>query len=45
MAGSTIYYPPEVSSLKYYCLGVFRKEYFRLQLMVQIERKNTEILL
>ena len=25
-----IYYPPEVSSMKYCCLGVFRKEYFRL---------------
>ena len=25
-----IYYPPEVSSVKYCCLGVFRKEYFRL---------------
>ena len=24
------YYPPEVSSMKYCCLGVFRKEYFRL---------------
>ena len=24
-----IYYPPEVSSMKYCCLGVFRKEYFR----------------
>ena len=27
---SLIYYPPEVSSMKYCCLGVFRKEYFRL---------------
>ena len=27
---SNIYYPPEVSSMKYCCLGVFRKEYFRL---------------
>ena len=25
-----IYYPLEVSSMKYCCLGVFRKEYFRL---------------
>ena len=25
-----IYYPPEVSSMKYCCLGVFMKEYFRL---------------
>ena len=25
-----VYYPLEVSSLKYCCLGVFRKEYFRL---------------
>ena len=25
-----LYYPPEVSSMKYCCLGVFRKEYFRL---------------
>ena len=24
------YYPPEVRSMKYCCLGVFRKEYFRL---------------
>ena len=24
------YYPLEVSSMKYCCLGVFRKEYFRL---------------
>ena len=24
-----IYYPPEVSSMKYCCLGIFRKEYFR----------------
>ena len=24
-----IYYPPEVSSMKYCCLGVFRKEYSR----------------
>ena len=24
------YYPPEVSSMKYYRFGVFRKEYFRL---------------
>ena len=24
------YYPPEVSSMKYCCWGVFRKEYFRL---------------
>ena len=24
------YYPPEVSSMKYCCLGVFTKEYFRL---------------
>ena len=24
------YYPPEVSSIKYCCLEVFRKEYFRL---------------
>ena len=24
------YYPPEVSSMKYCCLGVFRKECFRL---------------
>ena len=23
-------YPPEVSSMKYCCLGVFREEYFRL---------------
>ena len=23
-------YPPEVRSMKYCCLGVFRKEYFRL---------------
>ena len=28
--GENIYYPPEVSSMKYCCLGVFRKEYFRL---------------
>ena len=27
---TTVYYPPEVSSMKYCCLGVFRKEYFRL---------------
>ena len=27
---SPIYYPLEVSSMKYCCLGVFRKEYFRL---------------
>ena len=26
----TILYPPEVSSIKYCCLKVFRKEYFRL---------------
>ena len=25
-----VYYPPDVSSMKYCCLGVFRKEYFRL---------------
>ena len=25
-----LYYPPEVSSMKYCCLGVFRKEYVRL---------------
>ena len=25
-----LYYPPEVSSMKYCWLGVFRKEYFRL---------------
>ena len=25
-----IYYPPEVSSMKYCCLGEIRKEYFRL---------------
>ena len=25
-----LYYPPEVSSMKYCCSGVFRKEYFRL---------------
>ena len=25
-----IYYPPELSSMRYCCLGVFRKEYFRL---------------
>ena len=25
-----IYYPQEVRSMKYYCLGLFRKEYFRL---------------
>ena len=25
-----IYYPPGVRSMKYCCLGVFRKEYFRL---------------
>ena len=25
-----LYYPPEVSSMKYCYLGVFRKEYFRL---------------
>ena len=25
-----IYYPPEVSSMKYCCLGIFRKEYLRL---------------
>ena len=25
-----IYYPPEVSSMKYCCLGVIGKEYFRL---------------
>ena len=24
------YYPPEVCSMKYCCMGVFRKEYFRL---------------
>ena len=24
------YYPPEVCSMKYCCLGVFMKEYFRL---------------
>ena len=28
--GNGFYYPPEVSSMKYCCLGVFRKEYFRL---------------
>ena len=28
--GLLIYYPPEVSSMKYCHLGVFRKEYFRL---------------
>ena len=27
---SLLYYPPEVSSIKYCHLGVFRKEYFRL---------------
>ena len=27
---SFYYYPPEVSSMNYCCLGVFRKEYFRL---------------
>ena len=25
-----LYYIPDVSSMKYCCLGVFRKEYFRL---------------
>ena len=25
-----IYYPPEVSSMKYCTLGIYRKEYFRL---------------
>ena len=25
-----LYYPPEVSSMKYCCLGVFKKEYFKL---------------
>ena len=29
-AENKIYYPPEVSSMKYCSLGVFRKEYFRL---------------
>ena len=24
------YYPPEVSSMKYCCFGLFRKEYYRL---------------
>ena len=27
---SLFYYPPEVSSMKYCCWGVFRKEYFRV---------------
>ena len=27
--GILIYYPPEVSSMKYCCWGVFRKEYFQ----------------
>ena len=30
VAQEYIYYPPEVSSMKYCCLGVFRKEYSRL---------------
>ena len=29
MGRGIIYYPVEVSSMKYCCLGVFRKEYFR----------------
>ena len=27
---TSVYYPPEVSSMTYCCLGVLRKEYFRL---------------
>ena len=36
------YYPPEVSSMKYCCLGVFSKEYFRLvtNYIVQIGEKS-----
>ena len=43
-AGSVtkIYYPLEVSSTKYYCLGVFRKEYFRLYIVL-IEKKTIGI--
>ena len=35
-----IYYPPEVSSMKYCCLGVFRKEYFRLVITYCKQRKK-----
>ena len=34
-----IIYPPEVSSMKYCCLGVFRKEYVR-QILVQIGKTD-----
>ena len=33
------YYPPKVSSMKYCCLGVIRKEYFRL-VINSATRKN-----
>ena len=35
-----LYYPPEVSSMKYSCLGVFRKEYFRLVTNYSATTKN-----
>ena len=37
----SFYYPPEVSSMKHCCFGVFRKEYFRLMTKtVQIEKNR-----
>ena len=30
-----IYYPPEVSSMKYCCLGAFRMEYFSLEIVTK----------
>ena len=30
------YYPPKVSIMKYCCLGIFRKEYFRPDLIIGI---------
>ena len=39
-----IYYPPEVSSIKYCHLGEFRKEYFRLVTkIVQIEKYTRQL--
>ena len=38
-----IHYPPEVSSIKYCCLGVFWEEYFRLITIYIANRKKTTL--
>ena len=40
--GRGTYYPTEASIMKYCCLGVFRKEYFRL-ITNSANRENTLI--